>query len=71
LEKEFPNLRFTDDKPDSLELGITTEFRADVREKTLSQSIEVIRNRIDEFGVSEPQISSQGNDRVVVEASWY
>jgi preprotein translocase subunit SecD len=67
LEKEFPNLRFTDDKPDSLELGITTEFRADVREKTLSQSIEVIRNRIDEFGVSEPQISSQGNDRVVVE----
>jgi protein-export membrane protein SecD len=27
----------------------------------------VIRNRIDEFGVAEPQISSQGSDRVVVE----
>jgi preprotein translocase subunit SecD len=67
LAKEFPNLRITDDKADSYELGLSNDFRNDVREKTLNQSIEVIRNRIDEFGVSEPQISSQGNDRVVVE----
>ncbi len=67
LAKEFSNLRFTDEKNDSIELGLSNEFRNDVREKTLNQSIEVIRNRIDEFGVSEPQISSQGTDRVVVE----
>ena len=67
VKKEFGNLRLTDEKPDSLELGLSTEFRNDIHEKTLNQSIEVIRNRIDEFGVSEPQISSQGNDRVVVE----
>ena len=67
LSKDFPNLRLTDDKGDSLELGISNDFRNDIRDKTLNQSIEVIRNRIDEFGVSEPQISSQGMDRVVVE----
>ena len=67
LAKEFTNLRLTDDKNESIELGISNEYRNDVREKTLNQSIEVIRNRIDEFGVSEPQISSQGTDRVVVE----
>ncbi len=67
LAKEFPNLRLTEDKADFMELGLTNDFRNDVRDRTLNQSIEVIRNRIDEFGVSEPQISSQGNDRVVVE----
>jgi preprotein translocase subunit SecD len=28
---------------------------------------EVIRNRIDEFGVTEPEIIAQGNDRIVVQ----
>ncbi len=67
LSKEFPNLRITEDKPDWYELGLSNDYRNDIREKTVNQSIEVIRNRIDEFGVAEPQISSQGNDRVVVE----
>jgi preprotein translocase subunit SecD len=67
LEKDFRNLRLTDDKKETVELGIANDYRNDIREKTVNQSIEVIRNRIDEFGVSEPQISSQGSDRVVVE----
>lgn len=72
IKKTFVNLRLTDDrqtehKDGIIELGLTTEFKTDVREKTLNQSIEVIRNRIDEFGVSEPAITSQGTDRVVVE----
>jgi len=67
VKKEFYTLRLIDDKPGVARLGISREYKADVREKTLSQSIEVIRNRIDEFGVSEPAITSQGTDRVVVE----
>jgi preprotein translocase subunit SecD len=67
LAKEFPNFRITDQKGDAMELGLAHDYRADIHDRTLNQSIEVIRNRIDEFGVSEPQISSQGNDRVVVE----
>jgi protein-export membrane protein SecD len=67
LKKEYWTLRLIDEKPGAIRLGISREYKIDVREKTLSQSIEVIRNRIDEFGVSEPAITSQGMDRVVVE----
>jgi protein-export membrane protein SecD len=65
--KDFSHLRLTDSQGENLEFGLANDYRNDNREKLLSQSIEVIRNRIDEFGVSEPQISSQGSDRVVVE----
>jgi preprotein translocase subunit SecD len=37
------------------------------RKQVVEQAIEVIRNRIDEFGVSEPSISAQGNDRILVQ----
>ncbi len=67
IKKEFWSLRLAGESPGKLELGLSREYRTEVREKTLSQSIEVIRNRIDEFGVAEPSIVSQGTDRVVVE----
>jgi SecD/SecF fusion protein len=35
--------------------------------EALDQALEVIRNRIDEFGVSEPSITRQGDDRIVVQ----
>jgi hypothetical protein len=67
IKKEFWTLRLAGEKPGELELGLSSSYRVDVRERTISQSIEVIRNRIDEFGVSEPAITSQGADRIVVE----
>lgn len=67
IKKEYTLFRFVNDAPGVLELGLSREYRDDVRERTIGQSIEVIRNRIDEFGVAEPSIASQGNDRVVVE----
>jgi protein-export membrane protein SecD len=66
-KKEYSILRLAGDQPGSIELGLATDYKLDVRERTINQSIEVIRNRIDEFGVSEPAIQSQGSDRVVVE----
>jgi len=41
-----------------------------VRERELSavsQSLEIIRRRVDEFGTSEPNIQRQGRDRIIVE----
>ena len=32
-----------------------------------AQSLEIIRNRVDQFGLSEPQISPSGDDRILVE----
>ncbi|OFZ18646.1 MAG: protein-export membrane protein SecD [Bdellovibrionales bacterium RBG_16_40_8] len=39
----------------------------DMKKQIISQAIEVIRNRIDEFGVAEPNISAQGSDRILVQ----
>lgn len=66
-KEEYFILRLASEKPGALQFGLTTEYRAELREKTIDQSIEVIRNRIDEFGVAEPTIASQGLDRIVVE----
>lgn len=35
--------------------------------RVVQQAIETIRNRIDEFGVAEPSISSQGSNRILIQ----
>jgi preprotein translocase subunit SecD len=38
-----------------------------LKDQAVSQTLETIRNRIDQFGVSEPLIQRQGEDRILVE----
>ncbi len=38
-----------------------------INEKAVDQALEIIRNRIDQFGVSEPVIVRQGQDEVIVQ----
>lgn len=59
-------LRVTGDEGMNLEFALTTSTKTQIEEQSVTKSIEVIRNRIDEFGVSEPEIVSQGRDRIVV-----
>ncbi len=37
------------------------------KEQIIGQAIEVIRNRVDQFGVAEPVIAAQGSDRILVQ----
>jgi preprotein translocase subunit SecD len=67
MEKQGYTLRVMDQKPGAMTLALTATYRATIKENTLNQSVQVIRNRIDEFGVSEPSISTKGENRVVVE----
>ncbi len=67
IKSNYDNLRITNEKEKSYQFGISKLYKENIREKTISQSIEVIRNRIDEFGVAEPVITSQGTDRLSVE----
>lgn len=60
-------LRLTKDEGTTLQYGLGRDFTREIEETALSKSIEVIRNRIDEFGVTEPEIVSQGADRIVVQ----
>lgn len=60
-------LRLVEETETSSTYGIGRDFKKEIEETALSKSIEVIRNRIDEFGVTEPEIVSQGQDRIVVQ----
>lgn len=50
-----------------LVLGLSSEQEKFIRENLVNQLIEVLRNRIDQFGVSEPIITKHGKDKVVVQ----
>lgn len=67
IKDNYISLLILNSTDTSMDLAMTNVFRAEVRSRTLSQSIQVVRNRIDEFGVTEPNIVSQGINRVVVE----
>src|SRR5205807_2240095 len=36
------------------------------KSEALDRALKVVRTRIDEFGVSEPVVQKQGNDRIIV-----
>lgn len=44
-----------------------TNIKGDDIKDIQEQSLEIIRNRVDQYGLSEPQISPSGDDRIVVE----
>jgi SecD/SecF fusion protein len=48
-------------------LNLTIEEIDFIKKNAVAQSLEIIRNRIDQFGVSEPVIIRQGTDEIVVQ----
>ena len=48
-------------------LRMTDAFKALTRQQVMSQSIEVVRRRIDELGTREPSIERSGDDRILVQ----
>ena len=73
VQKVIKDLGYTSDlqtlkaKDTSLRLAFFENHLKSLREKTITQAIEVIRNRIDEFGVSEPLLSAQGENRILIQ----
>lgn len=48
-------------------LSLTQKKLDYIENNAVDQSLEIIRNRIDQFGVSEPVIIRQGDDKIVVQ----
>jgi len=48
-------------------IRLTSEGERSINADTLDQAVEVIRKRVDQFGVSEPIITPQGGDRILVQ----
>jgi len=48
-------------------LELEPRYREDLEQSAVDQALETIRNRIDQFGVSEPEIARQGKDRILIQ----
>ncbi len=51
----------------SLSLKLTAKEIETTKKEAISQAIETIRNRLDQFGLSEPVVAKQGEDKILVE----
>ena len=52
---------------DTVEITFTADLLNLIKKNALEQSIEIVRNRIDELGTKEPNIITRGLDRILVE----
>jgi preprotein translocase subunit SecD len=68
LLKDFPNLSVAEGTGDA---DVTLEMQPAelqrIRSGVVDQALQIIRNRIDQFGVTEPTVLAQGTDEIVVQ----
>ncbi|MDR1036546.1 MAG: protein translocase subunit SecD [Deltaproteobacteria bacterium] len=67
LKRSFYGLSVSSSTDSLMTLTLTSEEAADVRSLTGRQALETIRNRVDMFGVLEPDIRPQGEDRILIQ----
>lgn len=71
LEEDFSDLVVKSIQKDTrfprFTLTLSPEEEKNIRENSVDQSLEIIRNRIDQFGVTEPVIVRQGEQEIVVQ----
>jgi len=71
MKEEYPNLEVNGSSSQAggqtYDIKLKPEEFNRLEERTVSQSMEVLRNRIDQFGVTEPVLVRQGTDNIVVQ----
>jgi len=71
LDKEFPWLVLVSETPEgespTVQLDLPETEVEYIREMAAKQAMETIRNRIDQFGVAEPDIRRQGENRILIQ----
>ena len=71
LKNDYPDLEIaTSEMAEGkglVSLKINDKRAADIKKLAVEQSLETIRNRVDQFGISEPEIIPQGTDRIIVQ----
>ncbi|MFQ5894635.1 MAG: protein translocase subunit SecD [Nitrospinota bacterium] len=67
--QDYPDLAPQGDRgdPPVLSYGITGANRRRVMESAVDQALETIRNRVDQFGVTEPTIQREGERRLIIQ----
>jgi protein-export membrane protein SecD len=57
----------SDSKNHEYVLNIPTDRQSELERLTIQQALEVLRTRLDEFGVAEPSIQAKGKDNIVIQ----
>lgn len=65
--KEYQISDISEGEQFRLSAKMTEQKLKETREYALQQNITIIRNRVNELGVAEPQVQRQGSDRIVVQ----
>ncbi|MBS1234670.1 MAG: secD [Nitrospirae bacterium] len=66
IKENYPNLE-TVSAGQNLVLAMSEKDKTAIKDNAANQALETIRNRIDQFGVSEPTIQRQGENEIVVQ----
>ncbi|MCK5543326.1 MAG: protein translocase subunit SecD [Desulfobacterales bacterium] len=70
ISDKFNNLKVVSttplEKKSEIVLMLSAEESKEIKKLATEQALETIRNRIDEFGVSEPEIRIQGTQRILI-----
>jgi preprotein translocase subunit SecD len=71
LDTDFKNLRILSRSMDgdvlTMQIDLPDKETERIKKLATDQALETIRNRIDQFGVSEPDIRRQGENRILVQ----
>ncbi len=68
IDKEFRDLRITSgNAAQTVILDLPDREVETIKRLAVDQALETIRNRIDQFGVSEPDIRRQGHKRILIQ----
>lgn len=72
LDRDFPNLRLLSRANDSegnlnVMMDIPDDEAERIKKMAAAQALETIRNRVDQFGVTEPDIRRQGEKRLLIQ----
>jgi preprotein translocase subunit SecD len=67
MEELFPTMGLVEVDKNGIDLAVGERERVDIRRAAVEQALQILRNRIDQFGVAEPSITAQGEDEIVIQ----
>lgn len=71
LNEQYPDLEIASSTPREggmlVELKIKDKRAAELKKLTIEHSLETIRNRVDQFGIAEPEIIPEGDNRILIQ----
>lgn len=68
ISKDFGQMiDFVSENANTAILKMSTLYEVQVKARAVDQSLETLRNRIDEFGIAEPILQKQGEEKILIQ----